>query len=92
MPTIDTSSNYTYYLGSSINKFEFGKFVCSYEACCDNGLSYFLVSNPTDKNAIYTTLPAVSLDSSNLNLTTVIPVTSLGTYEFYVYARNTYND
>ena len=90
--TISTSSNYTYYVGSATNKFEFGKFACSYEACCDNGLSYFLVSNPTDKNAIYTTLPALTLDSSNVNLTTVIPVTSFGTYEFYVYARNTYND
>jgi hypothetical protein len=91
--TIDTSSNYTYIQNTASNEFEFKKFVCSYEACCDNGLTYFLVSEPTDKNAIYTTLPAVTIDNtSERNLITTVPVTSVGVYQFYVYARNMYND
>ena len=37
-------------------------------------------------------LPALTIDSSGKNLTTTIPVTNVGYFQFYVYARNMYND
>ena len=89
--TIDTSKNYTYYKGSATTLFQFSKFVCSNDACCENGLTYFVLSEPTDKNAIHTQIPAVARDETDRYMWTNIPVTSMGTYIFYVYARNSYN-
>ena len=88
---INTSANYTYFKDSTDTLFAFDKFVCSNDACCENGLSYYVLSEPTDKNAIHTAIPALATDSKDTKMYTNIPVTSVGIYEFYVYARNTYN-